>query len=75
MNYNMKQITTFLESKSKKIETNVSLDDFQNDKWLADKKKESEEKKKQEQENIKATIKRMEDELNKLKELVKNEDN
>jgi len=27
----MKQITTFLESKSKKIETNVSLDDFQND--------------------------------------------
>lgn len=31
MNYNMKQITTFLESKSKKIETNVSLDDFQND--------------------------------------------
>ena len=31
MNYNMKQITTFLESKNKKIETNVSLDDFQND--------------------------------------------
>ena len=31
MNYNLKQITTFLESKSKKIETNVSLDDFQND--------------------------------------------
>ena len=31
MNYNMKQITTFLESKGKKIETNVSLDDFQND--------------------------------------------
>lgn len=31
MNYNMKQITTFLESKDKKIETNVSLDDFQND--------------------------------------------
>lgn len=31
MNYNMKQITTFLESKSKKIETNVYLDDFQND--------------------------------------------
>ena len=31
MNYNMKQITSFLESKSKKIETNVSLDDFQND--------------------------------------------
>ena len=31
MNYNMKQITTFLESKSNKIETNVSLDDFQND--------------------------------------------
>ena len=31
MNYNIKQITTFLESKSKKIETNVSLDDFQND--------------------------------------------
>ena len=27
----MKQITTFLESKNKKIETNVSLDDFQND--------------------------------------------
>ena len=27
----MKQITTFLESKGKKIETNVSLDDFQND--------------------------------------------
>lgn len=27
----MKQITTFLESKDKKIETNVSLDDFQND--------------------------------------------
>ena len=31
MNYNMKQITTFLESKGKKIETNISLDDFQND--------------------------------------------
>lgn len=31
MNYNMKQITTFLESKGKKIETNVYLDDFQND--------------------------------------------
>ena len=31
MNYNIKQITTFLESKGKKIETNVSLDDFQND--------------------------------------------
>ena len=31
MNYNMKQITTFLESKGKKIETNVSLDNFQND--------------------------------------------
>ena len=31
MNYNMKQITTFLETKGKKIETNVSLDDFQND--------------------------------------------
>ena len=31
MSYNMKQITTFLESKGKKIETNVSLDDFQND--------------------------------------------
>ena len=31
MNYNMKQITTFLESKDKKIETNVSLDDFKND--------------------------------------------
>ena len=31
MNYNMKQITTFLESKGKKIETNVSLDDFKND--------------------------------------------
>ena len=31
MNYNMKQITTFLESKGKKIEINVSLDDFQND--------------------------------------------
>ena len=30
-NYNMKQITTFLESKGKKIETNVYLDDFQND--------------------------------------------
>ena len=28
MNCNMKQITTFLESKGKKIETNVSLDDF-----------------------------------------------
>lgn len=27
----MKQITTFLESKGKKIETNISLDDFQND--------------------------------------------
>ena len=27
----MKQITTFLESKNKKIETNISLDDFQND--------------------------------------------
>jgi len=27
----MKQITTFLESKANKIETNVSLDDFQND--------------------------------------------
>lgn len=27
----MKQITTFLESKDKKIETNVSLNDFQND--------------------------------------------
>ena len=31
MNYNMKQITTFLESKNKKIETSVSLDNFQND--------------------------------------------
>ena len=31
MNYNMKQITTFLESKGKKLEINVSLDDFQND--------------------------------------------
>ena len=31
MNCNMKQITTFLESKGKKIETNVYLDDFQND--------------------------------------------
>ena len=31
MNYNMKQIITFLESKSNKIETNVSLNDFQND--------------------------------------------
>ena len=30
-NYNMKQITTFLESKGKKIETIVSLGDFQND--------------------------------------------
>lgn len=27
----MKQITTFLESKNKKIETNISLDEFQND--------------------------------------------
>ena len=31
MNCNMKQITTFLESKGKKIETNVYLDNFQND--------------------------------------------
>ena len=44
------------------------------DKWLDDKNKQSEEEKKHEQENIKATIKRMEDELNKLKELVKNKD-
>ena len=27
----MKQITTFLETRGNKIETNVSLDDFQND--------------------------------------------
>ncbi len=27
----MKQITIFLESKDKKIETNISLDNFQND--------------------------------------------
>ena len=39
--------------------------------YIEDKKKQSEEKKKKEQESIKASIKRMEDELAKLKELVK----
>lgn len=42
--------------------------------YLEDKKKQSEEEKKKEQESIKATIKRMEDELAKLKELVKNKE-
>ena len=42
--------------------------------WEANEKKEAEEKKKQEQESIKASIKRMEDELAQLKELVKNKE-
>ena len=42
--------------------------------WEANEKKKTEEKKKQEQESIKASIKRMEDELAQLKKLVKNEE-
>ena len=44
------------------------------DAWLENKKKQDEEEKKKEQESIKASIKRMEDELAKLKELVKNKE-
>ena len=44
-------------------------------KWEEERNKKNAEFKKKEQESIKASIKRMEDELNKLKELVKNEDN
>lgn len=43
-------------------------------KWEEERNKKDAEFKKKEQESIKASIKRMEDELNKLKELVKNED-
>ena len=44
------------------------------DAWLENKNKQDEEEKKKEQESIKASIKRMEDELAKLKELVKNKE-
>lgn len=42
--------------------------------WEADEKKEIEKKKEQEQQSIKASIKRMEEEITRLKELIKNKE-
>ena len=44
------------------------------DQWKANEKKKADEKKKQEQESIKATIKRMENELAQLKKIIKTEE-